>query len=772
MKRILMTAVAAFALCFASILPQSADAQRFFWEDDNQGSVIERIAISGNQRIEQATIESYLDIKPGDRASEQAISRSVRALYATGLFADVEIVADDRVLRVDVSENPVINEIAFEGNRKLEDSELLAEISLRPRTVLTRSKVQDNLDRLNTLYRRSGRFSATIEPKVIRRDQNRVDLVFEIEEGEVTKVKDIQIVGNENYSDAVLKAEMATREKRWYRFLSSNDRYDPDRMQFDQELLRRFYLNQGYVDFQVKSAVAELSQDKEYFFLTFTVEEGERYKVGSMTIDSELVAFDVEQLYPSITLKTGEWYSANELKKTTDSFQEILGNAQYAFVDITPDIRRDVEDNTVDITFRINETPRVFVERIDIKGNVRTLDKVVRREFEFVEGDPFNREKLADSTQNIRNLGFFEDVTINPTPGSSADKTVIEAQVSEKSTGEISIGAGFSTSDGPLADFRIRERNLLGTGRDLGLTTVVAGERSEFDLSLSEPYFLNRDLRLTTDVFHITRDYQDESSFDQKRTGAGIGLNYPLSEELRQTVRYRIEQNKIENVSSDASLFIRLQEEDRATSAISQRLTYDTRDSRLSPSEGLLGWLDTELAGLGGDAKYVSAKLGAEKYYELREGWIFSVLGEVAHIEGYGDEDVTISERFFIGGTSLRGFERSGIGPRDLTTDDALGGNSFYRGSVELSAPLSFANGDDLGLKWHVFSDFGSLIGIDQDSTAGVDLADDGSIRASVGVGLSWRSPFGPLRFDLAAPIAKEDYDEDEVFRFSFGTRF
>ncbi|MGH1398339.1 MAG: outer membrane protein assembly factor BamA [Alphaproteobacteria bacterium] len=730
-------------------------------------NIIRDIDVQGSQRIEPSTILSYMNLQPGDAVDRARLDNSLKTLFATGLFADVGLRQDGSTLIVDVVENPVVNEIAFEGNDAIEDAQLLSEIQARPRQVFTRTRVQGDVTRLYQVYRRQGRFSANIEPKIIKLDQNRVNLVFEVDEGDVTKIESIKFVGNERFDDDRLRSEISTREDIWYRFLTAADNYDPDRLAFDQELLRRFYLSHGYADFRLVSAVAELSQEKDSFYVTFTVEEGKRYRVGALNIDSRLRNFDAEVLRPSIVPATGDWYNADYVQESTDAMTDKLGDLQYAFVDVRPDVDRNVAEGVVDITFGINESPRVFVERINVNGNVRTLDKVVRREFLLAEGDPFNKSKLARSEQRLRNLDFFEAVNVSTSRGSAPDKTVIDVTVMEKSTGELSLGAGFSTNDGPLADFSIRERNFLGKGQQLKLGAVVAGSRTEFDASFTEPYFLDRDVSAGVDAFHITRDLQDESSYDQTRTGGGVRLGYPLSERWRQNWRYRYERNEITDVDTDASRFIRDQEGERDTSAISQRITYDSLDSAIFPTEGLMYWIDTELAGLGGNAQYVSGKTGASYYYSIWDDVVFNVLGEVGAIEGYGDENVKINERFFLGGSNLRGFERGGVGPRDASTDDSLGGNFFYRGSVETSFPLGLD--DDLGVLGHAFSDFGSLYDIDE---SGTDLLDESSIRVSAGLGLSWRSPFGPLRVDFAKPIVDEDFDEEEVFRFNFGTRF
>ncbi len=721
-------------------------------------AVLSQIKVEGSERVEPATVLSYMDIKVGDEMTRENLDATLKSLFATGLFADISLNQQGSVLVVKVVENPVINEIAFEGNDKIKDDELLGEIQLRPRQVFTRTKVQSDVSRLYQVYRRNGRFSVDIEPKVIRLDQNRVNLVFEIEESGITTIKSIRFVGNKRFDDDRLRTEISTKETAWYRFLTSDDRYDPDRLAFDQELLRKFYLSQGYADFRLLSAVAELSKDRENFFITFTVDEGSRYKVGDVKIASALRNFDASVLNDQLTLKKGDWYDADEVQNIVDGITNELGDLQYAFVTVRPDINRKREEKSVDITFQVSETPRVFVERVNVTGNVRTHDKVIRREMEIVEGDPFNKSKLAKSEQNIRNLDYFETVNVEARSGSAPDKTVVDIDLAEKSTGELSVGAGFSTSDGPLADFRIRERNLLGKGQDLSLATTIAGKRTEFDISFTEPHFLDRDLAAGVDLFHITRDLQDESSFDQKRTGGGFRFGYPLSEHWRQVLKYRIERNEITNVEDDASRYVRDQEGQRITSAVSQRLEYDTRDSKIFPTEGWQAWLDTEFAGLGGDAEYVSAKTGASYFYPLADRWILNILGEVGAIDSWGDGDVEINERYFIGGTTLRGFAKAGIGPRDIATDDSLGGNYFYRGSAEMSFPVGLP--EEMGILGHGFTDFGTLWGIDE---TGSDIVDESSLRASVGLGLSWRSPFGPVRVDVATPVAKEDYDEKEI---------
>ncbi|HBR69772.1 MAG TPA: outer membrane protein assembly factor BamA, partial [Rhodospirillaceae bacterium] len=603
------------------------------------GTTISEVRVQGNERVEPATVMSYMDLQAGDTAEREDLDRALKSLFATGLFADVSLDLQGNVLNVNVIENPVINEIAFEGNDRIEDEELLAEIQLRPRQVFTRTKVQSDVSRLYQIYRRNGRFSVNIEPKVIRLDQNRVNLVFEVQEGDVTNVEAIRFVGNKHFSDSKLRSVVSTSETSWYKFLSTDDRYDPDRLAFDQELLRKFYLAEGYADYNLVSAIAELSDDKEDFFITFTVDEGDRYKVKSTNIDSNLRNFDPATLKGTVEIAAGDWYDADRVQEAVDKLTDALGDLQYAFVNVQPDIRRSREEKTVDIVFQINETPRVFVERIDVNGNIRTLDEVVRREILLDEGDPYNRSKLARSEQNIRDLDFFEEVKVDVVQGSAPDKTVVNVDVAEKSTGELSVGAGFSTSDGPLADLRIRERNLLGKGQDLLLAATIAGEKTEFDLSFTEPYFMDRDVSAGFDLFHITRDLQDESSYDQRRTGGALRVGYPLSERWRQTASYRAERNEITDVKSDASRFVQEQEGRRDTSALALRTTYENVDSKQFPTDGWLLWLDTEVAGLGGDAKYVSGKTGASFFHPIWDQVVVNLLGETGAIGGYGDEE-------------------------------------------------------------------------------------------------------------------------------------
>lgn len=730
--------------------------------------VLERIVVEGNQRIEPETIASYMTVRPGSPFGPSDINESLKKLFATGLFADVVIRVEGRVLVVKVVENPIINRIAFEGNLRVKDDTLRQEVQLRPRVVFTRTKVQNDVKRILQVYRRNGRFGATVEPKIIKLEQNRVDLVFEINEGPLTKIARISFVGNEHFSDRTLKGEIFTRESRWYRFFSSADTYDPDQLAFDQDTLRRFYLNKGYADFRVLSSIAELSPDRDAFYITFTIEEGERYKFGKIGINTAIRELDPEPLRKLVTFDEGDWYSAKEVENSVLALTNEVGNFGYAFVDIRPEVKRNREAKTIDITFDVKEGPRVFVERIDIGGNVRTLDRVIRREFRLVEGDAFNAAKLERSRTRVNNLGYFSRVEVKTEEGSAPDRTVITMDVTEKSTGELGVGAGYSTTDGVIANVSLRERNLLGKGQDVRVMLTAAESRQEFDISYTEPYFLNRNLSAGIDLFHITQDNSDLSSYSSTRTGGGLRLGYEINERWSQRLRYTVRQDDVEITDpTTASTAILQQEGTTLTSLIGQDLSYDRRDSRISPTEGYFARFSTDYAGIGGDLKYVRGRIRTGIYVPVTEDVIGSLTATGGIIHGI-DQPIRITDRFFLGGDNLRGFRTAGVGPRDTSTGDALGGKKVAYGSLQFRFPLGLP--DEYGISGTLFSDFGTLTDIDEPA---VDpIFDIPSIRVSWGTGLAWKSPIGPLSLDFAWPLRQEDFDETEVFRLRFGTRF
>ncbi|MCZ4282030.1 outer membrane protein assembly factor BamA [Kiloniella laminariae] len=729
------------------------------------GGTIDNIVVEGTQRIEPESVRSYMSVNPGDTFDPVLLNRSLKSIFATGLFADVSLKRQGNDLIVVIVENPIINRIAFEGNLRIKDEILQAESSLRERVVFTRTKAQADAQRLLELYRRSGRFAATVEPKVIQLPQNRVDLVFEISEGDRSYVTTVNFIGNREFSDGALQDVVSTTETVFWNFLTDSDTYDPDRLTFDRELLRRFYLKEGYADFEVQSVIAELTPNREAFVVTFTVSEGARYKFGTIDVESALKDFDPATVQDQILTEENEWYDASLVDKTVDNLTDAVGNLGYAFVDIKPSPDKDSENKIIHLVYNISEGPKVYVERIDIEGNSRTIDKVIRREFRLVEGDAFNSSKLRRSRSRIQRLGFFKSVNVDNEPGSTPDRTVIKVDVEEQSTGELTFGAGFSSSSGPLGSIGIRERNLLGRGQDLRFNIALAGSGSEADVSFTEPYFLDKEIAAGFDIFRTTRD-EDSLSFEEKKTGGALRVGFDLSEELRQVLRYRFEYIEIENVDSDAAALVKEQEGETIKSSISSTLTYDKLDSRTLPTEGYILKLENEVAGLGGDVKHLKVSVGGTHYYTFEENWTLRSRAEVGNIIGLG-EDTRIVDRFFLGGDKLRGFKTGGVGPRDRKSDDALGGKHFYSGGLELSFPLGLPK--EFAVKGRVFTDFGATWNIDGNDS-GVD--DESTPRVSIGAGLTWSSPFGPLATDLGFATLKEDFDETEIFSFSFGTQF
>jgi outer membrane protein insertion porin family len=764
-----IVSAAVWSLIFASIAPVFAQQTEDSATISDVGSgQVSNIKVEGNQRIESRTVVSYLGLKSGSAFNQAEINEGLKRLFNTGFFSDVKLLRQGNVLIVNVKENPVISKVVFEGNERIESKDLEKEIELRSRSIYSRDKVQSDVKRILDIYRRSGRYNAVVEPKTIEQDQNRVDLVYEVKEGDVAKIEKITFIGNENFDNDTLRKALRSEEVRWYKFLSDNDKYDPDRLQFDQELLRRFYTKEGYADFQVKSANAELSADKNAFYMTFVVEEGPQYELGEVKVVNELQnkgQVDLNELY---TTKTGDLYDSSKVEESIDAITKELGNNGYAFVDVQPKLDRDSAKKLANLTYVIKPGPRVYVERINITGNVRTLDEVVRREFRVKEGDPYNTAKLQRTEQRINNLGFFEKVEIKNEQGSAPDKTVVNVDVKEKSTGEINVGAGYSTTDGVLGNFGISERNLLGRGQDLRTNFTLAARRRQAELSFTEPYFLDRELAAGFDVYRTYQDYTRQSSYVSDTIGINLRVAYALQEKLNHSIYYTIHQNEVSDVPATASTYIREQEGTFLTSAVGQTFAYDERDNKQLPTKGYFLSLTQELAGIGGDDKYVKHEVKASYYYPIAPKWVASLLGSGGYNVGYGDDKkIRINNRFFLGGDDLRGFQNAGVGPRDSSTSDALGGNQYYVGTAELKFPVGLP--DELGVSGALFSDVGSLWNSD---SSGANVVDRNSVRASTGVGLLWSSPFGPIRIDFAHALLKEKEDRTESVRFSFGTRF
>ncbi len=780
MRRLLRTALTLFVAIMASVTVSFAQSS---------DTVVQRIEVEGNQRIEETTVLSYMVIREGQPFTQALVDQSLKTLFATGLFADVQIEQTNGTVKVKVVENPIINRIGFEGNSKISQKTLEEEVQLKPRMVFTRAKVQSDVQRIIEVYRRGGRFAAQVEPKTVQLAQNRVDLVFEINEGPTTGVSRIIFIGNKAFGDSTLREKIATAESVWWNFLQSNDNYDPDRLTFDREQLRRYYLSQGYADFRVVSAVAELAPDRSGFYITFTVDEGERYNFGKVEIDTKLKDIPVSELQELIRFEGGEQYNAEMIDKSVDALTLAAGTKGYAFVDIRPRVRRNKDTRTVDVVFKMEEGPRVYVERINIVGNTRTLDKVIRREIRLVEGDAFNRVLINRSRSRIRGLGFFKKVEITEEPGSANDRSVLNVEVEEQSTGEFSVSAGFSSADNVVGAVSLTEKNLLGRGQFLRLQVSVSSIRQQIDLRFTEPYFLDRNMSAGFDLYNTYTQY-DEAQYEANIRGGGLRLGFPVSEFGRVGLRYTLREDDITTQFVDPSL----SEEERAVlqqsgvtllSVFGFTYAYDEKDDPLEPKNGIDLTLSGDISGLGGDKKYIRTEFSSNWYKRLwLDDLILNVSASAGYVLAYEDEFLEVNDRFFKGGGSFRGFKTSGIGPRltsvgEGVTPPSVGGEVFAIGTVELRFPNFLP--EELGIKTAIFSDFGTVGLVEGNppcvkSTppAATDfcIEDEMSLRASAGVSVYWKSPFGPVRLDFSHILNKEDYDQTEGFRFSAGTKF
>lgn len=719
---------------------------------------IRSIAVTGAQRLEPDTIRSYIRMRVGQPYSVATADQALKDLIATELFADVQIRNDAGMVTIEVKENPVINRIIFEGNKRLKEEKLLPEIKLAPRQIFTRSKVRADVARIIELYKRQGRFAASVEPKMVMLDQNRVDVVYEISEGPKSKVRQINILGNENFSDSDLRSEMVTKQARFHRFFSSGTSYDPDRMAFDQQKLRQFYLTQGYADFRVISAVAELTPDKQDFIITYVVEEGKRYKFGEVKVDSQLRDFDGDRLATTLPMKAGDWYDAKLVEDTIERLNETAGTFGYAFADVRPSYVRNKDELTMNLTFQIAEAPRVYVERIDVNGNTLTQDKVIRREFRLSEGDAFNSLQVKRTTARINSLGYFQEkFEVEQKPGSSPDRIALEANIEEKPTGQLQLSAGFSSIESFILQASIQQSNFRGRGQTVGASVSYSRYSRSAQLSFTEPYVFDRNISAGIDIYR--RDYNNrnfntnDTTYKQTTTGIQLRAGLPLTEYMSAIGSYTF---NVDDVTLGQEYYTDRQNPPlsecdpliagrylcealgkRTSSILGLTLVYDSLDSRVRPSRGTMLSYNLEFAGLGGSVKYAKFRANAAQYFPLGKGFIFSLHGEGGIIESWGNQDVRLTDRFFLGEPQIRGFDIRGVGPRVLrkpivadpadttgatplivedpnqVSDDALGGRYYYLARAEVEIPLG-SGARELGLRPSVFLDVGAVWGVRQ----------------------------------------------------------
>ncbi len=733
------------------------------------GAVLKDIRVEGTRRIETATVMTYLNMKTGDDITPKDLDAATKTLFATGLFSDVDISFDDGTAIIHVVENPIIYTISFEGNDDLDSDILKTEVLLKPRMVFTQRKLQNDVERLQEIYKRNGRFTAQITPKIIEKDQNRVNIVFQIKEGEKALVKKIVIHGNNAFSDDILKEKLITKESAWYRFLASTDTYDPDRLNYDKELLRRFYLQEGYADIAIKKATADMAEDKENFIITFEVEEGKKYHFSEPSLKVSLPEYQQDEtLQQLISFQAGDTFNTNEVEDTIDALTDALANKGYAFVDITPSYQKDEKTQTISLVFNVTEGEKVFINRIHITGNSRTLDKVIRREFRSNEGDAFHAAKLRRSRQRIENLDYFSRVELSTQPVIGDDSKVdVALDLAEKSTGAFNIGVGWSSYDGLMFETGIQERNILGTGNIVGINALISERETQYAIGLTNPYFMDKNLLAGVDVFRTTRDNEDSSSYSYETVGGSVRFGWDYTDRVRHSVRYTLREDNITDIETD-SIYIREQEGRNLVSLIGQEISYDKRDSRINPTQGYYTSLGLDLAGIGGDSKFVRVNLTGIRYYPVMEEVVLSLRADAGHIWGLGGQDVRINDRYFLGDASLRGFEYGGVGARDKATDDALGGNWYLTGSAEVSFPIGLPK--ELGIKGKLFTDAGFIGKPNNYDPATMDYS--GKMRIAAGTGILWQSPMGMINLDFSWPILKEKHDKTQVFRLNFGKGF
>jgi outer membrane protein insertion porin family len=750
--------------------------------------VIQDIRVEGNKRVEPETVRSYLTFSTGDAYDPAKVDESLKALFATGLFQDVRIRREGSTIVVVLVENPIVSRVAFEGNREIEDDTLSSEVQLKPRAVYTRARVQSDVQRILDLYRRQGLYAAQVDPKIINLDNNRIDVVFEISEGPSTKVRAINFIGNSAFSDSQLRYVISTTQTNLLSFLKSTNIYDPDRLNLDRELLRQFYLKNGYADARIISATADLDRDGRGFFITFTIDEGERYRFGAIDVESALPSVNIDALRHVILTRTGRVYNAEKVEKTVEALTIEVSQQGYAFGQVRPRFERDEATHTMGIVYTIEEGPRIYIERINIVGNFRTQDDVIRREFRLAEGDAFNRLLVEAARKRLRALSFFKTVDIDTQPGSAPDRVIIVVKVEEQPTGELSFGAGYSTSEGVIGDISITERNLMGKGQYVRLGFSGSLERAQVDFSFTEPHFLDRNLAAGFDLFYKEVDFQDVASFSQRDAGGDIRLGFPIADNTQLGLRYKFVNEQIFNVSNNASLAVKESEGTVNVSSVGYTVAYDTRNLPQSPTSGIFASFSQDLAGVGGDVNYIRSVADARGYYPITNK--LTLVGRVqgGNIEGWGGDDVRMTDLFFKGGETIRGFMRAGIGPRDACKDpvtgerihpcskDSLGGKVYWATTAELRFPFPFIP-DNLGMQGAVFVDAGSLFdpsdfALNAVAREGSFIFDGSQVRLSSGFSIIWQSPLGPLRADIAQALLKADFDKTEIFRFGASTNF
>lgn len=724
----------------------------------------ESVVVKGNSRIDVTTIQSYVTGQSPETAKAD--------LLATGLFSSVDVVKNGDTVVVTVKENNIINRVAFEGTKRLKSEVFEGELQLKPRGAFTQAALEADIARIKEIYQRVGRSSVEVKSRTVQLENGRIDVVFTVDEGKKTGVKSIDFVGNASFSSSRLRDEMQTTEGNWLSWIKTTDVYDADRIAADTELVRRFYLKHGYAEMRVADTKVDYDANAAGYRIVITVDEGKQYKVGSVDVESKIAEIKPEMLRGRVLLAPGDVYNADLVEKTIFGITTEVSSRGYAFSQVRPKGDRDAATGTIKLSFVVDEGPRVYIERINVRGNTRTRDLVIRREFDIGEGDAYNKVLIDRTERRLNNLGFFKTVHISNEPGSTPDRVIVNVDVEDKSTGQFSIGGGYSTSEGLLAQVGVSESNFLGRGQYASIKGSTGQYTKGVEVNFTEPYFMDRHLAAGVDAYSKQSDNSRFAYYSNVKTGGTLRLGAPLTEEFSVTGRYSLYNNNLTITdATNASVAIKSAEGNNLTSALGYSLNYNTVDNVNSPRNGVLNELKQDIAGFGGDSRYIKTSTDLKYYHEISDNFVALLRGQAGYI--YSD-NLRIIDGFFMGPDLVRGFAPSGIGARDNTTSvsrNALGGTTYAGASSELQFPI-FGLPREVGIKGAVFADAGTLFGY-TGTTNNVSLVgDDKSIRSSVGAGVLWSSPIGPIRLDFAFPITKNDYDQTQVFRFSAGSVF
>ncbi len=741
-----------------------------------EAAVVSSISVRGNTRVDDDTIRSYVTVKPGRNFSSFDTDESLRRLFATGLFSDVRITRSGGTLIVQVEENPTINLVRFVGNDKVKDEQLKTIVQSESLGIFSQEKLDSDVERVREVVRRSGRASASVTANVEPLENNRVNIIFQINEGERTRITEINFVGNNAFGDSRLTEVISHNESNILSWLRRDDVFDPDRLKADEERLRRFYFNRGYADFRVISAVGDFNPAGNNYTITITVDEGERYTFGDVQIDNALPQVDNTILQDAVQVVPGDTYSAVKVEKTLVKMTEAIAESGFAFAEVTPQGDRDFENRTINLTFFVDEGPRTYIERIDVRGNSRTRDYVIRREFDVSEGDAYNRVLVDRAKRRLDSLGFFERVRISTNRGSAPDRIVVVVNVQDKPTGEISFGGGFSSANGPIGEVSISEKNFLGRGQFVKASGGFGQDSTKYEISFTEPYFLGQRIAAGFDLSQETTDpdASDGINFSNERFFGRLRASAPITDNLRFGVNYTFLQEEVTASNTvSAAFFDPFNGRAHVTSSVGYSLTYSTIDNFKNPREGVHGVFSQDFAGVGGDSEYIKTEGRLTSYTLLSEDADIVFLGAVRAGNIYSfDNDLRFTEHFFKGGADIRGFDDvRGFGPRNLTTNEALGGTTYASLTAEVQFPLPVVP-RGFGLRGAVFVDAGTLFDTEVVLPAGNNIVDEAALRASVGASILWDSPFGPLRADVSHAFAQEDEDQTQVFRFGVSTKF